>query len=338
MKIKSKVLTLTILLLVLLSPVRAQTDEVKFGAAVAKITSVSAMRVRKAPQVTAEEVIRLKLGTVVTAVARSANEDTVAGQRDYWYRVNFSNQQTASGQAANDQTGWVFGGLLLDYDPDHRQQLLKQIVEDRLKAETTEFLDRQEIYNLASSSIAEAEDTDTRAEFELLKLLALRNWAGSVPNEQKTKSPYREWLTAHKAEIIENEFRGGYDLRTDMLWNLETKYHASPVADTIAWEAARNEQPSDCENDQVCGFFRFAGDIKYLNLQPQGEHAAEALNNLNEALTDEVIKTANDKSSDKYLLEQRAELQKTFRSLRLALQKVSAPEKAELVQKLGRVK
>jgi len=337
MKTKLTVLTLAILLLVLLSPVRAQTDEVKFGTAVAKITSVSAMRVQKAPQVTAEEVRRLKLGTVVSAVARSASEDTVAGKRDYWYRVNLSDEHAASGQAAN-QTGWVFGGLLLDYDADHRQQLLKQIIEDRLKAEQTEFLDRQEIYNLASSLIAEAEDADTRAEFELLKLRALRNWAGSVSNEEKTKSPYREWLTAHKAEIIENEFSGGYDLRTDLLWNLETKYHASPVADTIAWEAARNEQPSDCESDQVCGFFLFSGDIKYLNLHPQGEHAAEALNNLTEALTDEVIKTVNDKGGDKYLLEQRAELRKTFRSLRLVLQNVSAPEKTELVRKLGRVK
>src|SRR5262245_42963314 len=120
MKTKSTVLTLAILLLVLRSPVRAQTDEVKFVTAVGKITSVSAIRVRQATQVMAEEVIRLKLGTVVTAVARSANEDTVAGQRDYWYRVNLSDEHAASGQAANDQTGWVFGGLLLDYDADHR--------------------------------------------------------------------------------------------------------------------------------------------------------------------------------------------------------------------------
>jgi hypothetical protein len=52
-----------------------------------KITTVSAMRVRRAPQVAAEEVTRLKLGTVVSAVARSPGQDTVGGKTDYWYRV-----------------------------------------------------------------------------------------------------------------------------------------------------------------------------------------------------------------------------------------------------------
>jgi len=38
--------------------------------------------------------------------------------------------------------------------PDQREQLLRQIFEARLKAENTEFADRQETYNLAASSIA----------------------------------------------------------------------------------------------------------------------------------------------------------------------------------------
>jgi len=222
---------------------RAQADEIKLDPAQPKITTVAAMRARKAPQTNAEEIMRLKLGTVITATNRSGNQDTIAGKTDYWYWVNLP----------NGEKGWLFGGLLLDYDSRNRERLLRQIIEARLKAEKTEFADRQETYNLAASSISEAKDANTRAEFELLKLLALANWAETIA-EPHDKPPYREWVKAHSAEVIQNEFAGGYNLRTELLWNLEAKYHTLPVGERIAWEAAKNPQPSDCESDEVCDF------------------------------------------------------------------------------------
>ena len=305
-----------------------QPDEIKLDAPQAKITTVSAMRARKAPQITAEEILRLKLGTVVNAVARSTNQDTIGGKTDYWYRVSLP----------NGETGWLFGGLLFDYTTRQREELLRRIIEARLQAENTEFADRQEIYDLAASSVTEAKYISTRAEFELLKLLALANWAATFPDDRRgDKSQYREWRKAHAAEVIPNEFAGGYNLRSQLLWNLENRYHTLPIADRIAWAAAENPQPSDCEGDEVCHFFVFAPAIKYLSLHPNGAHAAEALNGLNEMLTDEVIKTANDKGGDKYVVEQRSELRKLLASLRLAIAKTSASEKNGLLKKLAQI-
>lgn len=304
-----------------------QSDEVKFDSAQPKITTVAAMRARKAPQVSAEEIMRLKLGFVVSAIARSVNQDTIAGKTDYWYRVNLP----------NGGTGWLFGGLLLDYDYRDREKLFRQIIEARLKAENTDFSDRQETYNLAATGISEAKDANTRADFELLKLLALAKTAETIP-EPHYKSPYREWVTAHAAEVLANEFAGGYSLRSDVLWKLETKYHTLPIADRIAWEASQNAEPSDCESDEVCDFFQYEGEIKYLSLFPNGAHVSEALKGLTEALTDPVIETANSKGGDKYALEQRTGLRKSLAALRLALTKISAPEKAELMKKLERVR
>ena len=314
---------LVILVLAMLT-FSAQQDEVRLDGGQAKITTVSAMRVRRAAQSTAEEMTRLKLGTVVNTVARSVNQETLNGKNDYWYRVNLP----------NGGTGWLFGGLLLDYDARQRNELLRQIIEARLKAETTDFADRQEIYNLASSSVNESKDTNTRAEFELLKLLALANWATSFRDDLRDKPPYREWLKAHAAEVVPNEFAGAYNLRSELLWNLETKYHSLPIADRIAWEAAQNLQPSDCEGDEVCHLFLYEGEIKYLNLHPNGAHATEALKNLTAALTDEVLKTANDSGGDQYAVEQRTDLRKLLVSLRTAVAKTSAPEKTELLKKL----
>jgi hypothetical protein len=308
----------------------AQTDELKLDSAQPKITTVSAMRARRGPQLAAEEIMRLKLGTVVSAVARSANQDTIGGKSDYWFRVTLP----------NGETGWLFGALLLDYDIRRREQLLRQIFEARLKAENTDVADEQDFYNLAASSIAEAKSANTRAEFELFKLLALAKWAGRIPapNNPKDKSLYREWHRAHDAETIENGFAGGYNLKTELLWNLEAKYHTLPIADRIAWEAAHNMQPSDCESDEVCDFYVMSGDIEYLRLHPAGTHAAEAVQELSEALTNDVIDTANGKDSGKDAVMQRTDLKKTLASLRLALAKTSAEGKDELLRKLNRVR
>lgn len=326
MKYRSLIFALVIFAVGQTSLLTAQTDEVGLDARQPKITTVSAMRVRKDPQLTAEEIARLKLGTVVEAIARSTNPDSTGGKRDYWYRVNLS----------NGQTGWLFGGLLLDYSPSKREELVRRIIEARLKAENTDFADRQEIYNLAASSVADAKDVSTRAEFEFLKTLALANWALSIPYESN-KLPYSAWVKAHASEVVYNEFAGGYQLRADVLWNLEKKYHALPIADRIAWEASHMLPPSDCEGDEVCDFFLSEGEIRYLNLYPTGVHAAEALKNISEALTDQVITFANAKSGDKYAIEQRTDLKKLLTSLRLAVGKTSAPEKNELLNKLERL-
>ena len=126
-------------------------------------------------------------------------------------------------------------------------------------------------------------------------------------------------------------------MRTDLLWNLEKKYHSLPISDRIAWEAAQNPQSSDCEGDEVCHFFRIAGEIKYLSLHPNGAHAAEAIKNLTDVLTDDVINRANAKGGDKYAVEEQTALKKSLASLRQAIAKASAPEKRELLNKLTRI-
>lgn len=320
-------MALTILALGHVSPLLAQSDEIRLDSPQPKITMVSAMRARRAPKVTAEEIVRLKLGTVVNVIARSPDQDTIGGKTDYWYRANLP----------NGQTGWLFGGLLLDYNAREREAILRQIIETRLKAENTDFSDRQEIYSLAASAISDAKDVNSRAEFELLKLLALARWAQTFPDELRDKSPYREWRGAHAAEVVPNEFAGGYNVRSELIWDLEKKYHTLPIKDRIAWEAAQNPQPSDCEGDEVCGFFRLEGEIKYLSLHPNGAYAAEALRNFTAALTDDVITRANAKGGDKYAREEQQALRKVLTSLRLAVAKTSAAEKTELLKKLARI-
>src|SRR6185369_3333996 len=94
----------------------------------------------------------------------------------------------------------------------------------------------------------------THAEFELLRLLALAGTAEAFNNDRSDTSPYREWIKAHSEEVIPNDFAGGYNVRSELFWNLETKYHTLRIAERIAWAAVENPQPHDCEGDEVCHY------------------------------------------------------------------------------------
>jgi hypothetical protein len=72
-------------------------------------------------------------------------------------------------------------------------------------------------------------------------------------------------------------------------------------------------------------------------LHPNGAHAVEALKGLDEVLTEEVIKMANGKGGDQYVVEQRTDLKKLLASARLAVAKTSAVEKDEVLKKLARI-
>jgi TRAP-type C4-dicarboxylate transport system substrate-binding protein len=67
-------------------------------------------------------------------------------------------------------------------------------------------------------------------------------------------------------------------------------------------------------------------------------HATEAIKNLTEGISDDVIQRANARGGDQYQVEEQTALRKTFASLRLALAKTSAPEKQELLKKLEKIR
>src|SRR6185369_9319011 len=72
-----------------------------------RITVASGVRVRKAPQVSAEEVERLQIGAVLQEIEQSSSKEKVGQVEDYWYRVALQ----------SGKEGWVFGGFTIIFDP-----------------------------------------------------------------------------------------------------------------------------------------------------------------------------------------------------------------------------
>ena len=303
----------------------ASAQVVNLGGARQKITTASAVRARAEPDTAAAEVSRLKLGTVVSADARSAEEAEVGSRKAYWFRVLLP----------GGQQGWVFGGLLADYDPARRAEIVGLIVEERLKAESMSFDDGVDFYDFVTAALAGAGGA-AKGGLELARLHAVNFAAGAMGTDDKGRPTKPEFQKAHEREIYYHELAGGWAVKSDAYWELEAKYRGTPLGDRIAWDAANALYPGECESDEVCQFLRLQDTHgRYLGLYPTGAHAAEALQNLKEALaSQELDASLKNKSNDQYARQERDALRKALAELHAAVSKADAPEKAELLRRL----
>lgn len=304
-------------------------QEVSLGGQRQKITTASNVRARTAPQTAAEEVTRLKLGTVVIADARSAEQTEAGGRRDYWYRVGLP----------GGGTGWVFGGLLADYDPAQRQQVVGRIIDERLKLESMSFDDGTDLYEFISAALADARSPKERGALELARLRALGMAVASIPGGQEQQPPYRDFYKAHEREIYHHEFAGGWYVRPEAFWELEAKHRGSEAGDSIAWEAAHAVRQGECEGDDVCNLLALQDtEGRYLGLYPNGAHAAEALQDISQALASDALDaTMRRKGGDKYAVEERTALTKALAELHAAVLKTTAAERASILKRLGQL-
>lgn len=311
------------LLFALNTPASAQ--EVSLGGARQKITTASAVRARTAPEVSATEVTRLRLGSVVSADARSAEQTEVGNRKDYWYRVALP----------DGRQGWVFGALLTDYDPARRDETVRRIVEERLNVENMSNDDTLDLFNFVESARAEARGT-AKGELERARLHALDRAVGAIGTDDGGRLSHPEFQKAHEREIYYHELAGRWGVKPEAFWELETKYRGTPLGDRIAWDAAQALYPGECESDEVCQFLRFQEtEGRYLGLYPTGAQSAEAFQHVREALSSRQLDDSlKGTSGDEYARQEREALKKALAELRATLLKTNAPEKAEVLRRL----
>ena len=293
------------------------------------ITTASAVRVRSGPQVTAREVTRLKLGTVVSVLERSSGQDTIGQKQDYWYRVSLP----------DGKTGWVFGGLMTGFDPAHSAETYLRIASERLKLERAGFEDHVDLVNFLSRVVSSVREPETKAELELDRLLALKLSLEAIPFDKQEQPPYRAWTKARDAEVVYSEPAGQWLVRAQLLWDLQKKYRSLPIAERIAWEAARTFLPGECEGYIPCYvYLSRITDGEYLKLYPEGAHARASLKSLSEYLAPIVADLKEKKTyegpTDKSEL---AEMKKGLEELRAIVTKTSAPETEEVLKQINQV-
>lgn len=147
------------------------------------------------------------------------------------------------------------------------------------------FTARVAIFQARERERDQAATPDRRAQATLDWLQALGQVLAAVPIERTDETVFRDWLGAHEALVVYSEPAGEWLIRNDLVRQLHEEHRDAPAADEIAWLAAINGLPGECEGYIPCYVFILNHlDGEYLRQHPKGRHRDEALRGIAETL------------------------------------------------------
>ena len=239
-----------------------------------KIIIASAVQMRTEPQVTANVLTRLKLGTVVRATKRTKTEELIGGLRSYWYWVSLNNTQ-----------GWVFGNFLRDFDPTDRETIWLRLAHERTVNNSLSFSDYTDNYGFISSILPQVKNRLKATELQFNRLISLQHSLEKVPLDQAKNQPYKGWLAERNKEIFYDEISGRWLVPQKSFWLLADSVPATGLGDEIAHYAMDAPLGGECEGDIACGLrLVLDTDGQYLKRYPQGRYVKSVLTAMSSTL------------------------------------------------------
>lgn len=295
------------------------------------ITAASGVKARATAATTGEEIARLPIGTLLKQIGDEKREATVGDKKDFWYHVALP----------SGKDGWVFGAFLLRFDEAKRGEIYLQIARTKMNAKETAFAEYADLTRFLSATFAGINDRATLAELELLRWQSLQKAFYNLPHDQ-SETTFLEndrYAKANKNFVIFSEPSGDWLVKADIFWELSKKYADLPIGETIAWEAAQQPLPGECEGDDICALSYYnLTEGKYLSLYPKGKFVSAALDKLIEGMG-----YINRDWQENFPQEKKpslANIDKQIRKdalagsakLRASLAQVTSPKKAKLLQ------
>lgn len=172
----------------------------------------------------------------------------------------------------------------------------------------------------ATLTLATSEDSRSVAALDWLR--ALRGVLEAIPVERAT-GPHEEWLKTHEDLLAYSEPAGEWLIRHDLIADLHKRFANRPAADEIAWFAATNGLPGECEGYVPCyASILNTLDGEYLRQHPRGAHRTQAFERLNETLrivVDDLLKRPANRSDFLSVPQDCGDLLASLRPLRAAV-------------------
>jgi hypothetical protein len=286
------------------------------------VVSSPSLSVRSAPNSSASELTRAKLGSIYKVVEKSSG----------WYKIQIPNR-------SNTVTGWIPTTAAVDSDKSGNDEIYRQVLAKNSKPDKMNFAESVEIYEFLTRIQPEIKDSNTAAEFGLKRLMALRSALDAIPDGQANQKVYQDFLKAQDENIVYSDPSAEWYVRAPLFWDLHSKYTATATGERIAWEAAKNPLPGECEGYVNCHIFLLRmTDGEYLNYYPNGAHSTEALTNITRFL--EPI--AADADSKKVYngptdVSDRAEFNSLITELRVIISRLPNTEKEKVLQQLKKI-
>lgn len=283
------------------------------------IVNVTEARIRNQPNLRADIIAAAKLGSVYK----------VLETRRGWFKIAIE-----SGR----KTGWISGTIVENFAFSNRGTIYQRLADKYLKRPRLDFDTASELFEFLNRIQPEVANTAVKPDLAYKRLLALARALLEIPADKTDQNPYKRFTDEFEDQIAYSEPAGQFAVRTIIWWDLREEFSFLPIADDIAWEAAKTLIPGECEGYVPCHLYVIrATDGQYLEFYPTGKHASEALQNLREFLG--YIAEQAEAPSGYYMTEpdDRVQLEKYVAQLRAIVSKTRGSSSTQIFVLLNRI-
>lgn len=264
------------------------------------------------------------------AFARLGSRYSVMEQNDNWYKVRLLDL---------GKTGWISTEAAGDFDAAKLTAIYEDLIKKHYREDNQDFAASAEVFEFLTRARDEAADEKTKADFSFKRYLALRCALKAVPSGKSDENPYKDFLKKTDAEIVYSEPSAEWLVRANLLWELHSAYSKLPISEEIAWRAANNPIPGECEGYTNCYIYLVrVTSGEYLHFYPNGKHAEQALKHITDFLEpitadaqEKKIYTAPTDMSD------RADFNQLLTELRNIISKLPYAEKSKAIQQINKI-
>ena len=238
-----------------------------------RIISDYRVHVRLSPYRYASLIKKLRIGTVIKEIKRSATPEKIRSILAYWYKIKTS----------DGKTGWIFGKKFSNFNTWQRAQFYLKIAQKQLAANLTVSKQMELTEFLFKAKDEIKYPADIAAELALLHLSSLQTAIHKIDVNKSYLPPYRRWVERQQQRylIYFDEVQDTWLINSQTFWDLHDKYYKLPISDQIAWAAVNNGMGGECEGIFECEFQRvYDTSGKYLKFHPTGKYANQALDNI----------------------------------------------------------
>ena len=223
-----------------------------------RVLITAAANARAKPSTDAAVLCPLSMGQELALEAREGD----------WVRVT-----TCGGGA------YVHGSLVRSITPATREAAREALVRERLARDGDGFAAADALLALVRAWANQQKEPEGRARYALYEMRAIANAARA--GESALRSRLMHIVAEGSRMFVYNEPGGMWQLRDSYIWEVHEQHKATAAADDIAWFAAENDLPGECEGYMPCYIGRtdrLQGE--YLRRYPRGRHVEAAIDRI----------------------------------------------------------
>jgi hypothetical protein len=288
------------------------------------VVAVTGGRIRSEPNLRSEVLKQSTIGT----------RFTVLEEKDGWYKLELAK---AEKEGEEGTFGWISKSITSKYDDSKPGKIYQELVDKYFKRKSLSFNTAREIFEFLPEAADEAKTYETGGDLRLKHLLALSLTLKAIPINKQGEAPYSEFLEKYKNDVVYSEPAGEWYVRSEKFWQLHLRYQKHKIGEEIAWQAAGNPIPGECEGYINCYLYLLrVTDGEYLNFYPNGKYSRKSLVDVNNLLqpivADLQTKSVYYTTSD---ITDRAEFNRILSELRKIISNTPHIEKQKILKQIN---